>query len=102
LAGRARGNSFTVAAHKISDLLNEHRPTVLKCDIEGGEFDLFKDLEIPDYVKLVALEVHESAAWMKPRVKELLEKFSSWRVAYSHDNVVFGNLYATDIVFSRE
>lgn len=101
LGGRARQNSFTVPAIRISDLFDMCRPTIVKCDIEGGEFDLFRDLVLPDYIKLVALEIHESAAWMLPEAEKLREKFKDWEKVYEHVNVVFGGRYAVDTVYRR-
>jgi len=37
-------------------LLERYRPTIVKCDIEFGEYDL--DWTLPDFVRVVALEVH--------------------------------------------
>lgn len=101
LGGRARQNSFTCPAIRISDLLRYSNPTIIKCDIEGGEFDLFRDLVLPDYVKMVALEIHESAAWMIPEAEKLREKFKDWEKVYEHVNVVFGGRYAVDTVYRR-
>jgi FkbM family methyltransferase len=40
-------------------LLQSYSPTVIKIDIEGGEFDLTEDLcNLPDYVKAIAIEMH--------------------------------------------
>ena len=42
---------------RISDLLADHRPTLVMMDIEGGEADL-AGYAWPDHVRMVILEVH--------------------------------------------
>lgn len=41
-----------------ADLLAEHRPTIVKADIEFGEFDLPELRALPDHVRVLAMEVH--------------------------------------------
>lgn len=41
------------------DSLLEHRPTMIKCDIEGGEFSL-DWTKIPDSVSTVFMEIHQN------------------------------------------
>lgn len=38
-------------------LLDQYKPDIIKCDIEGGEFELF-DNYLPDYVTEVIMEIH--------------------------------------------
>lgn len=54
--------SIKVPARSILSLLNEIRPQVLKCDIEGGEYGLLDAMgEIPDYVEQAAFEFHKGS-----------------------------------------
>jgi FkbM family methyltransferase len=46
-----------VAAARLSDLVSELRPTVIICDIEGGEFGLFEACDLSG-VRHIALELH--------------------------------------------
>lgn len=39
-------------------LLAEYHPSVIKCDIEFGEYDLPELHDLPDFVRTLALEVH--------------------------------------------
>lgn len=39
-------------------LLAEYHPSVIKCDIEFGEYDLPELLALPDFVRVLSLEVH--------------------------------------------
>jgi FkbM family methyltransferase len=47
-----------VAQQDFADLLATVRPTFLIIDIEGGEYDLLKDMELP-FVRKIAIELHE-------------------------------------------
>lgn len=52
--GRISKKVKAVNFHKLVEL---HQPEVIKCDIEGSEFDLF-DRKLPDSVCQVAMEIH--------------------------------------------
>lgn len=41
-----------------ADLLKHYRPTIVKCDIEFGEWDLPELWALPDHVRVLALELH--------------------------------------------
>ena len=39
--------------------LDLYKPSIIKMDIEGGEYDIFKEgFEMPDYVTDIAIEIH--------------------------------------------
>ena len=42
----------------LAELLKTYRPTVVKCDIEFGEYDLPQLRALPDFVRVLAMEVH--------------------------------------------
>jgi FkbM family methyltransferase len=52
-AGRV---AVRVPVFPLGGLLTRYQPSVVKCDIEFGEYDL--DWTLPDFVRVVALEVH--------------------------------------------
>jgi FkbM family methyltransferase len=52
-AGRV---AVRVPVYPLAGLLKKYQPTVVKCDIEFGEYQL--DWTLPDFVRVVALEVH--------------------------------------------
>jgi FkbM family methyltransferase len=72
--GRTR---HVVNARNFQDMLNIYRPTVIKCDIEGGEYDLLLDKPLPEYVRELAIEIHlQKIIWRRdqgPRLVEQLE-----------------------------
>jgi FkbM family methyltransferase len=57
----------------LNDLIREHRPTVLICDIEGGELDVFENVDLHG-VRTVFLDVHESIIGQKGihRLKQVM------------------------------
>lgn len=54
-----------VTGFSFTNMLNQHRPTLIKMDIEGGEYPLMNTLmNLPDYVKGIAIEMHfNSKGW---------------------------------------
>jgi FkbM family methyltransferase len=42
----------------LGGLLAQYRPSIIKCDIEFGEYDLPELHALPDFVKVLALELH--------------------------------------------
>lgn len=56
---RRRGNPLTAEIVRIGELLSVYKPTIIKCDVEGAEYDIFNtDLKIPDFVKQIIIEFH--------------------------------------------
>ena len=49
---------FKVRTRSMLSLLKEFRPTIVKIDIEGGEFDALESLEWPSYVRGLTIEYH--------------------------------------------
>lgn len=47
-----------VPAVTLGGLLARYRPSIIKCDIEFGEYDLPELHDLPDFVRVLALEVH--------------------------------------------
>lgn len=53
---------LTVPTVQFQYLLGRFAPTAIKCDIEGGEWDLFDDLQrLPAHVTRLAIEMHHFA-----------------------------------------
>jgi FkbM family methyltransferase len=42
----------------LGSLLAQYRPTIVKCDIEFGEYELPELLALPDHVRVLAMELH--------------------------------------------
>lgn len=56
---RRRGAPFTALTIKIGELLSVYKPTIIKCDVEGAEYDIFNtELKLPEAVKQIIIEFH--------------------------------------------
>jgi FkbM family methyltransferase len=69
-----------VPAKRIGALVESHRPTVISMDVEGGELALF-DSPLPDFVRLVILEIHPAIYGAKG-VKRVFDGLSASELAY--------------------
>ncbi|MFJ8232909.1 FkbM family methyltransferase [Streptomyces sp. NPDC094448] len=59
LVAHPRRRCMVVPAVPLAEVLDEYRPTLLKIDIEGGEYELLPDLrQLPSQVRAVAIELH--------------------------------------------
>lgn len=68
-----------VSCIDINTVLNIHKPNKIKCDIEGFEYDLFDNFNIPDYVDEIWLETHTWSAELKERHNKLKKQLKdSW------------------------
>ena len=70
--------SIPIELISFTDILEKYRPSILKIDIEGGEYDL--DLyDIPSFVKAIAIEIHlsygDNRKQAVPLIKALKEQF---------------------------
>lgn len=55
----ARGSRrIEVPMVPFAGLLEQYRPTIVKCDIEFGEYDLPELARLPDHVRVLAMEIH--------------------------------------------
>jgi FkbM family methyltransferase len=97
LAPKPWGYSRTidVPTRSLADVLAEHKPTLLIVDIEGGEIDLFDDVELPG-VKKVYLELHQNVLG-RAGMKKIFDFFSSRDFHYdvwhsSHSVVLFSHV----------
>lgn len=52
------GRKVRVPMFSLAGLLSTYRPTVVKCDIEFGEYDLPELRSLPAHVRVLAMEVH--------------------------------------------
>jgi FkbM family methyltransferase len=50
--------TIKVSALNFWDELEKCKPQIVKIDIEGAEWDIFKDRVLPDYVEVLFIEIH--------------------------------------------
>ena len=61
--------AITVKAISFKALLDEHSPSLIKCDIEGAEYDLIWR-RLPRYVKVLCFEFHQKRAhWLEEQMR---------------------------------
>ncbi|WP_456387760.1 FkbM family methyltransferase [Profundibacter sp.] len=72
--------SVEVPAVKIGTLLQEHRPSVVIMDIEGGEQGLFEQVW-PDYVRLLVIEFHPPL-YADQVIKQIFDQMSATGFTY--------------------
>lgn len=72
--------SIDVPAVKIGELIQEHRPTVVIMDIEGGEQGLF-DEPWPDHVRLLVVETHPQV-YPDTVTKQIFDQMSGMGFTY--------------------
>ena len=62
-------------------------------DIEGGEYDLLIDYELPECVKEVVIEMHGFRKTQKPLMDRLLNQFhDGWEIINEEEQIVFGGV----------
>jgi len=72
---RGRGDPLFSPSIKIGELLEKYKPSVIKCDAEGAEYDIFKGLFIPSFVKQIIVEFHFGHKNWRDAANELTKEF---------------------------
>jgi len=72
--------SVDVPAVKIGELMQDHEPTVVIMDIEGGEQGLF-DTPWPDHVRLLVIELHPQV-YPDHVIKQIFDQMSATGFTY--------------------
>jgi len=67
---KKRGRSIIMVDNMhIRDVLEQIKPTKIKCDIEGAEYEIFSETEVPSTVKAIIFEIHRQG------VKDAKQKY---------------------------
>ena len=89
--GRTKVKVDTIA---FSNILREYKPSVLKMDCEGCEYDVLMALKKLPHVRQVAMEIHlNKAKWRNEFYYELLNIFKDWECVVEPKNT--GKNWAT-------
>lgn len=64
----------------LADLLATYRPTIVKCDIEFGEYDLPELRALPDKVRVLAMEVHIRYAGIFATMRQTADELTARRM----------------------
>lgn len=79
-----------VPAIKFSSLINEHKPTVLKIDIEGGEYGIL-DRPIPECIRQIGGELHGMTNETFKKMHETIDILKKdWTFTYEKFDRLFG------------
>jgi len=72
---KGRG-TMKVPVIQFQDLLDKHKPAIIKIDVEGSEFELMQ-LDMPDYVKQMAVEFTFTKKMLDPeaKVREIYDRY---------------------------
>ena len=73
-------DKITVDAVNFLQELHKYKPSVLKIDCEGGEYDILR-IPLPNFVKQVTVEIHLSKKeWREHKSTKLIKLFEGWKV----------------------
>ena len=70
---RGRGEPLKAPTITLGELVNTYNPTVIKCDVEGSEYEIFSS-DIPAGVSQIAIEFHLGTKNFKLSATELYQK----------------------------
>ena len=80
-------DQITVSAVNFLQELRRYKPSVLKIDCEGGEYDILR-FALPNFVKQVTVEIHlGKKEWRNHTSAKLIKLFQGWKV---HKEPVIG------------
>lgn len=85
---RERGGNITfdVKARKLSDVIAEINPDLVKIDVEGAEHEIIEDLQKAGKLSVASryiIEYHHQINGQKPRLAGFLKKFESEDFSYN-------------------
>ena len=73
-------NEIKVNATNFNDILYKIKPTTVKMDCEGSEYNLL-DKPLPDFVKKITIEIHFTRKeWRNVLGPKLINLFKDWKV----------------------
>lgn len=100
VASSARPNKIEVPTISFGNLDDNVHYSIVKCDIEGGEYGLLREGVLQTHRSVLALEFHAAAAENRKSYEEWLPKIQSqMETAFFKDHIVFGAHMNTDVVF---
>lgn len=92
----------SVPIFRLNEVIYEHQITAIKFDIEGGEFEVFRE-PIPEQVTLITGEIHMFKKAQRLAGPELIGKFfdQDFEIIHREDEVVFGDVSLINFTMSR-
>ena len=89
---------LTVDAANFWKKVKEHKPQVLKVDVEGGEYDFMFQEDMPDYVEQIAIELHLGKKGYRELGVDVAKLFNDW---HYHNKFRF-SWHITTLVLHRK
>jgi FkbM family methyltransferase len=83
---RGGNRSFAVKTKKLSDVVAEINPDLVKMDVEGAEYEIIEDLQKAGKLSMASqyiIEYHHQIDEQKPRLAGFLKKFESEEFSYN-------------------
>lgn len=81
-----------VKAVNFKEIIEEYEPDLIKMDVEGAEFDLLVDFDIPKCVKEIAIEFHGFRKVNFERMHVYFDKFlEDWELIHKDTQMVFNS-----------
>lgn len=91
-----------VQAFNFNELIDHHKPSVVKIDVEGFEYFIL-DKPIDPCVKFLAAEIHAMTIDNSQRAARLLKAMEKeWEVIYESVDGFYGNVNLLNLVFKRK
>ena len=93
----------SVDSYPINFLLEKYKPTILKIDVEGYEYNIIKK-SLPSSVRVLALELHGMTIFSYPKMLKLYKLLhEEWNICAFNPVFIFDKLRLLNIVcFRRE
>lgn len=84
-----------VPCRSFKEIIDTVKPTKIKIDCEGGEYDFLTDFQFPEYVKEIIMETHfEKNEWKVKYPKMVLNLIKQFKVDQDI-NWIIGEIYAS-------
>lgn len=87
------------------DEIDRVRPSIVKMDIEGAEWEILKESTFPDFVKVFMIEVHHIYSKGVEAARELVESsFTNSSLTHKHELLVFNrpNPLNVQLIYTRK
>jgi len=95
-----RKGSYNTKAYNFFKILEKYKPSIIKIDIEGYEYELLKN-GLPDYIEECAIEFHFSSKEQKILYEKTIKLFDNWKIINKTENKMFNTISGVDLHVKR-
>jgi FkbM family methyltransferase len=100
-SNRNRTEQHKARTVTIQRLIDKVTPTVIKCDVEGAEYEIFKDFVLPTYVKQLIFELHLNKKGWREQANTLQKSLKKQGFKFEERDFMDFNWYVTLMYFER-